>query len=452
MNLKTKMFFLSLFLCMGNMLTGFSQGVKLPTLKVGAAKADITPAENALPKGYTSIHDKLFCRAIVIDDGTTSAALIAVDMGMVPNDLYDKVTKQIEKELGIPALNIFISASHTHSAPRGGAIVEQGVVNAVKDAKAKLKPAKASYHTGSAYLNVNRDVINPVTRLWSQGPNYDGPSDKTVAVIKFTDPNGEPIAVYYNYAMHANTMFMSGAISADFPGEASKYVEEYYHNNMVAIFSSGAAGDQNPISVRPMQDVSKKKTDDLLAKGKAKDLNEAIMMAGFSGESDLVIDKEVLARQTQMIASLGQMLGEEILRAMTLPQKEETTLRISASQKTITCPGRTRTNTGREGTEGTYVDGEPVNIKLSLLQLGNIALAGVNAEVYNPIALRLKEESPFNYTIFSSITNGGANSGYIPSDDAFQRYTFQVLGSRLKPNCAENSIVDGLVDMMNKVK
>jgi neutral ceramidase len=447
-----KIKFLLTFALCGSFLLGFSQATKVTALKVGAAKSDVTPAQSALPQGYSNIHDKLFCRAVVIDDGSTSAALISIDQGMVSNDIYNKVTKQIEKEFGIPAMNIFISASHTHSAPRGGADVEQGVINAVKEAKAKLKPAKASYHTGSAFLNINRDVINPVTRLWSQGPNYDGPSDKTVAVIKFTDLSGELMAVYYNYAMHANTMFMSGAISADFPGETSKYLEEFYHNNVVALFSSGAAGDQNPVSVRPMSDVSRRKTDALLASGKAKDLNEAIMMAGFGGQSDLVIDKEILTRQAQMITSLGQMLGEEILRAMSVPQKEDAAMKILSSQKVVTCPGRTRTNTGREGTEGTYVDGDPVNIKLSLLQLGDISLAGVNAEVYTPIALRLKKESPNNYTIFSSITNGSANSGYIPSDDAFQRYTFQVLSSRLKPNCAENAIVDGLVDMMDKMK
>src|SRR5262245_9161078 len=124
-------------LFIGSYHFGFSQTISSGTLKVGAAKSDVTPVQTELPQGYYGIHDKLFCRAIVIEDGTTSAALIGVDQGTVPNDLYDKVTKQIEKELGIPALNIFISASHTHSAPRGGADVERGIIEAVKQAKAK---------------------------------------------------------------------------------------------------------------------------------------------------------------------------------------------------------------------------------------------------------------------------------------------------------------------------
>jgi uncharacterized Zn-binding protein involved in type VI secretion len=319
------------------------------------------------------------------------------------------------------------------------------VIEAVKKAQSNLQPARISYNTGLCYLNINRDVIDPVTRLWSQGPNYDGPSDKTVSVIKFENMQGEPLAVYYNYAMHANTMFMGGSISADFPGETSRYVEEYYDNKLVALFSSGAAGDQNPVSVRPMTDVGRKKIEALMASGKASELNEAIMMGG---DTEVKIDGKVLARQAQMIVSLGQILGEEVLRVMELPQTADSVISIYAAQQTVTCPGRERTNAGREGAPGTYVDGVPVSIKISLLRLGNIALTGVNAEVYDIIGQRIKKESPLNNTIVSTITNGAANSGYIPSDDAFQRYTFQVLGSRLKPNCAETQIINGLAELI----
>jgi hypothetical protein len=41
-------------------------------------------------------------------------------------------------------------------------------------------------------------------------------------------------------------------------------------------------------------------------------------------------------------------------------------------------------------------------------------------------------------------------SRYIPSDDAYGHNTFQVLGSRLKPGCAENAIVNGELDLMTE--
>jgi len=38
-----------------------------PALRVGAAKVDVTPAENALPQNYLGILDHIYSRAIVID-------------------------------------------------------------------------------------------------------------------------------------------------------------------------------------------------------------------------------------------------------------------------------------------------------------------------------------------------------------------------------------------------
>jgi hypothetical protein len=249
--------------------------------------------------------------------------------------------------------------------------------------------------------------------------------------------------------MHPNTMFMSGVLSGDFPGMASKYIEEYYGDKVVALWSMGAAGDQNPISTRPMMDVGKFKTNAALASGKAKDEAEAIMMGS---SMDVQVDPKILARQAQMISSLGQLLAEEILHVIDLTKRTESKISISADQKIVTCPGRKRTNTGREGAAGTYVDGDPVNIRLSLLKIGDIALTGIDAEIYNMIGQRIKNESPFTNTIVATTTNGMSNSGYIPSDDAFGKYTFQVLSSRLQPGHAESDIVNSLLDLMDKVK
>jgi hypothetical protein len=47
-----------------------------------------------------------------------------------------------------------------------------------------------------------------------------------------------------------------------------------------------------------------------------------------------------------------------------------------------------------------------------------------------------------------TLANGRASSGYIPDDASFGHDTFQVLGSRLKPGCAEQGIANGLVDLV----
>jgi hypothetical protein len=89
-----------------------------------------------------------------------------------------------------------------------------------------------------------------------------------------------------------------------------------------------------------------------------------------------------------------------------------------------------------------------VEIRLGLLTFGDIAIGAVNAEVFNPIAQRLKRESPYTGTMMATLTNGTARSGYIPNDAAYGMYTFEVLSSRLKPGCAETSIVNGILDLI----
>ena len=203
-------------------------------LMVGAAKVDVTPSANELPKTYDGILDHLYSRAIVLDNGTTRAALISVDAGAVPDAVWSSVSEQLEKNLGIPAQNLLLTATHTHSVPgQAGPDYVREIVESVQAAKERLTPARVGYGAGVSYINVNRNIIDPKTRRWWEGPNYDGPSDKTVAVMKFETLSGEPIAVYYNYAMHAVTVGQLDLVSADAPGTTSKYIEDSLDDKIV---------------------------------------------------------------------------------------------------------------------------------------------------------------------------------------------------------------------------
>jgi neutral ceramidase len=104
----------------------------------------------------------------------------------------------------------------------------------------------------------------------------------------------------------------------------------------------------------------------------------------------------------------------------------------------------------REGVAGQYEDGPPVNVRVSVLTIGTTAIGAVNAEIYTGIGQRIKAKSPLAHTIVAALANGSAGSGYIPTEEAFNRYTFQVLGSRLKPGCAEDAIVDAAVGLLTQ--
>lgn len=422
-------------------------------LQVGAALVDVTPAANVLPVPYTSVRDHLFVRAIVLDNHATRVALLSVDLIVIDEPLWQEVSQKIADELKCPVDNIVMSATHSHSSPypedgkkppdpnyavfRNN--LKEGILAAVREAKGKLRPARVGFDTGSSYMNVNRDAIHPQTRLWYQGPNLGGPSDKTVAVLKFENTRGEPIAVYVNYAMHAIDYYEMGILTADFPGVTSRFVERAYDDKVVAIWSSGAAGDENPLYLRQHHSAREAKAafDKNPTAGAKETLDRAV------GELNDWVD------------SMGRVMAEEVVRLVDvgkidLTKRTSSDVRIWGGSKTVMCPGRTRTNTGREGASGTYADGEPVNLHVGVLTIGTVALASVNAEIYTSIAERVKKASPFTDTVVVTLANGFAGSGYVPSDEAYGHNTFQVLDTHLKAGCAESGVVGAVVELMGE--
>jgi hypothetical protein len=323
-------------------------------------------------------------------------------------------------------------------------------VESVKQAKQRLVAARIGYGSGLSYINVNRNIIDPQTKRWWEGPNYDGPSDKTVAVIKFETLGGEPIAVYYNYAMHGVAAGQLDLVSGDAPGTTSKYIEDTFDGKIVALWSSGASGDQNPIYYQQTYDLREIRIKEYASRGI--DISNSMPPGGQGlNKKDPQVVK-LMNQQKQMILSMGQFLGEEVMHVMRGMERMDTSVQIDGLQKTVQCPGRDRTDTGRAGFAGTYKDAGPVDIRLGLLRVGDIAIGAVNAEVFNLIAQRLKKESPYARTMMATLTNGSANSGYIPNDAAFGIYTFEVVSSRLQPGCAETAIVNGILDLMQESK
>ena len=425
-------------------------GAESATLQAGATKVDITPsADAALPmsgyadrkEGFKGVHDHIYTRAIVFGDGTKLAAVVAWELTGVPNAVWEVLSQRIARETGIPAEYLILCAVHDHSAPAPFGMygndspksvaytkqVEDATVEAIRKAKENLQPAKIGIGSGKAYVNINRREYSPDSGWWL-GYNLEGPSDKTVTVIRFDALSGKPIALLINYAVHA--VVMGGEnyqISGDLAGATSRYVESYYRGrpedaprgdagaaiqlrpeetteNVVALWTSGTAGDQNPIS---------------LARG-----------------SDFT-----------MVDALGRILGEEAVRvAGTIHPTDQA--RIWGKQRVVTCPGRKVEPGPLPRKEYKWEESDPVGIRLSLLVINDIALAGVSGEVMTMIHEHLKKKSTSSRTVM--VTHANGSSGYIPDDAAFEQISYEITTSRLKPGCAEKAIADGFFNLMQQ--
>ena len=420
------------------------------TFQAGAAKVDITPpADAALPmsgyadrkEGFRGIHDHIYVRAIVLGDGGRYAAIVAWELIGVPNAVWEELSQRVGQETGIPPELLLLCAVHDHSAPAPFGMygndspksaaytkqVEDATIEAIRRAKENLQHAKIGIGTGKADVNINRREYSR-DKGWWLGYNPDGPSDKTVTVIRIDAPSGKPIALLINYAIHA--VVMGGEnyqISGDLAGATSRYVENYYRGKpedaprddagaaiqlrleetseeVVALWTSGAAGDQNPIS---------------LARG-----------------SDFT-----------MVDALGRILGEEAVRVAGAIHTTDQA-KIFCKQQVITCPGRKLEPGPVPRKEYKWADSDPVSIRLSLLMVNDISLAGVSGEVMTMINENLKKKSSSRQTVM--VTHANGSSGYIPDDAAFKQVSYEITTSRLKPGCAENAIVDGFLNLMQQ--
>ena len=408
-----------------------SRGAEPGALRAGAAKVDITPADytkltTLWEVPYTGVHDPIYARAIVVSNGETSAAIVAVDTVEITDGA--PFVARIAKETGIPSANIILTATHNHSAPMlalvnvegqrkagpGGAAyiakVSDDLVTAVKQAQSNMRPARIGVGSGTADININRDVLTQ--HGYGYGRNHSGPSDKTVWVIKLEALSGDPIAVLVNYAVHPTIVGMRNSLlTAELPGATSRFIEEHYRNKAVALWTIGPAGDQHPI----------------------------ISTDGDDAEKDF-----------KAVDVLGQILGEEAVSVADAmdPKTMSSQPRIQAAERFVTCPGKIAITGPRPEGELKITDTDPVHFRLGALMIGNIAVTSVSAEVYTKIYWELRQQSPFTNTIMLTLANGRA--GYVPDDASYDLQTQEAIGSTFKKGCGESTIVNGLMEMLRQ--
>jgi neutral ceramidase len=452
-------------------------------LRAGAAKVDITPSADALSPGDSkgailpvmSIRDHLHVRAIYFENNSTCGVLVGVEQGAMFG--AEPAVQRAAKAVGCPRDHIIVSAVHTHSGGTKNAAgdtppdnlpnqatIDSAIVTAVTQAKASAQPARVGYSTTNLYINVNKEIF--AHDKWYQGADPNGPSDKTLAVVGFIAADGTPIGIYLNYAAHPINYYLTGVLSADFPGDASSYIERRYDDKTVAIFSQGASGDQNALYEVPFLQLAgarrgnTARADDRIGqlepwyKGSLS-LNEnadavKAMSRPLPPEAATAYAK-AKTFDDELVHAYGVLMGEASIEALKNPDVNwQASAVIAGSTNMVTCPGRDRLDlSARQGVLPPYKDGDPVDIQVAALRIGDLDIVSVNGEVYNQIATHLKRVSPSSKTLMVTLAAGPpARSGYIYSNAASDHLTFEVIGSRLKPGCAEDAIVSSGVSQI----
>jgi len=255
--------------------------------KAGVAVVEITPPIGYRLSGYfnerfnTGAHDRLYAKVLYFAQGKVEIALAFCDLIGISPDVGKDVRELASEKTGIPAANILIAATHSHTGPLyGGAMRkffhERAIAKYGRDPHETIDyPTHLAQHLADAVaaaqqmsgpvtlqagiaqqegLSFNRRyhmkdgsvVFNPGRK----NPNIvraAGPIDPDVGLLRVRGKE-KTNALLTVFAMHLDTVGGT-EYSADYPFYLARKLLPALGDNAVSLFGTGTCGDINHIDV-----------------------------------------------------------------------------------------------------------------------------------------------------------------------------------------------------------
>ena len=427
-------------------------------LKGGCAKVNITPPLGipligSYGKPSDDVLDELYAKALVLNDGRTTIAIVSVDLLYTPlEEITNPIREIIEEKIGIPSQNVFICATHTHSGPevftrskvpREGRLpashIDQSYLAtlirkiassvfiahknmlAVRIGAAKGNIPEILYNrrpkladgsvkmaftlppevTATKKIKTDAEGNVKVTfTLPDEEAELDfGPIDPEVCVLRVEDMDGEIVGSVVNFGCHPVCIYpyLSTTISADYPAYTTGVVEQI--EGGVCLFALGLAGNTVPIQrgVKPRQQIGK----------------------ALGGEA---------LRRLQLITTLGDVTLNAFKKEIRFPIKT-----ASSSDKS------------KDVDEKNYITTE-----MQVLKLGDIYILGLPGEILVEVGLEIKRRAGVENLFVISLSNDAI--GYVCHSQAYKEGGYEpVSGTNLAKGAGEIMIREAL-DLINQAK
>ena len=234
-------------------------------LRAGFARVEITPDKSAdligyefrqsdLPPGNIGVHDPLFARVLVLDDGQQRAAMVSLDHCILLAPFARDLRRAVARQLKTSADRVIVSCTHTHSGPfyRKSAWLRDCVTAAAAQAAGLTYAVTISAQESPLGLGYNRRVPTSqgLRHCWNpqEFPELDpGPApDPTCTVLVLRQVNGPRQYLLWSVGAHPVVLGKtSRLVSADWPGRACQLIDEAVPGRQ-SLFLLGACGDVHP--------------------------------------------------------------------------------------------------------------------------------------------------------------------------------------------------------------
>ncbi len=408
-------------------------------LRAGAATSNITPPLGISLDGPISqngpakhVHDELHARAFVLGDGATKIAIVICDSTMIHRDLFDEAKAIATSATGIPAGNMLMAATHTHSTPRLGVrngelerwyrdFLPRRIADAVTRANNNLAPAKIGWGSTSVpdYVFNRRWFVKPEAippnpfgkkgdRVQMNPPAGSpdllepaGPVDPELYVLSLQHEDGRPLALLANYGLHYVGGSRRGELSADYFGLFSARVRELAGEGdpglpFVAAMSNGTSGDVNAIDFEKervrsepyerMRAIAHDLAYRAMKIAEGVEYRSELKLAAATSELELGIRKPDAERRRWARMMWAEAQGAERLTRPQVYARE--TLLLEKFPDRLSIP-------------------------MQAFKIGELGVSGIPNEVFAETGLAIKQLSPFKSTFTIELANG--YHGYLPT-------------------------------------
>lgn len=412
--------------------------------RTGFAERDITPELGMEQPGnygkayHSKLHDACKVRAAVFDDGENRVALVGIDALLIRGVTVAAARAKIAAQSGIPAGNVLVAASHSHSAGPTGMIlpgefdhasplvqslayekssmanaqylqrVETAIVEAVVEAdrtrQAALCGAGAGHEDQAAFnrrfrMRTGRTMTHP-----GQG-NPDilepaGPIDPQVGVIGAWNDAGELIGCVVNFACHATTG--PGGISADYVHYLEQTIRGLFGQQAIVVFLPGAAADVTQVDNRSPYQI--KQFGEVAAR----------RVGGRVGAEAI---RALLSMHTGSLAPVAAT--QRVLKIKRRPPRPERS--VAALALVQKDPAQVDSTEWTFAKEIVLLDArlarEPIaDVEVQAVQVGPAVFLACPAEYFCQFGLDMRAASPFALTMPVSLANDCI--GYVPTEEA----------------------------------
>ncbi|MCC8049908.1 MAG: hypothetical protein LIP10_04510 [Clostridiales bacterium] len=498
-------------------------------LQAGAGRRVIEiPQDYLAVENFGLIHDPIHARAVAIrsgcseSNGSSNAAeqksgsaafmncdgnmpvsgeetiiLVSLEITSMPGEETAAIRSLIAEKTGVKETNIWVCVTHSFSSPhllpdhmmksekeiglkkQYREALQNAAVGAAADAVEQLRPARLGVGTGECGIVANRDI--ELADGWWIGTNGDGPTNRTVTVLRLNDLDGNPIALISHFAIQSSVMDQSELtdgkkpVTSDIAGNACRkaewILEQKYGNaektvqteaqgietnadstkkanvnTPVVMFLIGAAADQAPVekAVNETFENGEKIRTDLHEAGFAvcdrlsDRLKDSILEIAQAIACDRDAEQGVgqdTGRNTDQDSNrnAGQDTDQDSNRAT-----DQDTLSIRTISATLTVPAKHMNrdlHSLRPIRNAIYEpDGESES-EIEGIRIGNIALLGVKPELTCRTAADIMEQSAFDTTLICTLVNGA--SKYMADTGAYDRSCYEAQNSPFGRGAAE---------------